>query len=396
MTLENLRRVNLEFGSGLILLSNLLDSDLYINDRFEFLQNFADFSDMKIDFLKQMDGRMQTEPWSYLRTELPLQSAYAYYEALKQMFGEADLLNDPYFYEAGFDLAEEISGFAYVLASDDMCIYVVSYDSRSPIPLFQLSVVGPKNNLDTKLKMVKGELETKSRSAQDKVKPPEMLTEFSNPFHFYFSQARAMLSVIQSMQQSSALEHGSSQSKTNSLGVSPVGAFFLFIASLEGLINLIYELYLDPSFRNDGRIHDVLKKSPIDIKIRLAPAYCTCFREKAIVFNEDFKRFKVLTELRHDLIHANLTKAMVTPHFILSGITFKIPSLRKRHYGMPDTPGEINATHLQFVCDTIEGMVNLILRSMKVRYEQELSRVIHQDNFVARFVDGEYVIDFDS
>lgn len=74
-------------------------------------------------------------------------------------------------------------------------------------------------------------------------------------------------------------------------------AFFLFIASFEGLMNLVYELYARPDLRDD-RLFERLSREQIDIKIRLAPLYCVCFLTTLIDSNSDvFRLFQSIINL---------------------------------------------------------------------------------------------------
>ena len=55
-------------------------------------------------------------------------------------------------------------------------------------------------------------------------------------------------------------------------------SFLLFIAAFEGFLNLLYELYLRPDLK-DSRILGRLSREQIDLKILMAPVYCTCFAQ---------------------------------------------------------------------------------------------------------------------
>jgi hypothetical protein len=160
---------------------------------------------------------------------------------------------------------------------------------------------------------------------------------------------------------------------------------------------VIYELYLEPSLREDVRAREHLNRSPMDLKLRLAPLYCTCFKIRVQTMDEVFKRWQAVINLRNDLIHANLSASMTLREHLEDGIPFLISKTPgKNRYNLPDNFSELRQEHLNFVCETIEQMVESVLSSMKVRYQQELSKVLHRHYFRARWVDDGFVIQSDS
>jgi hypothetical protein len=75
------------------------------------------------------------------------------------------------------------------------------------------------------------------------------------------------------------------------------------------------------------------------------------------------------------------------------GINFWIlEGATKNKFDLPDNFHALKKQDLDFVCETIEQMVELVLASMKVRYKEEMSLILHQDYFRARWIDNEFVI----
>ena len=118
-----------------------------------------------------------------------------------------------------------------------------------------------------------------------------------NPFTLYYASAKNILSDLR--------EPDVDVDEEGNIGSSPLrqdpdfckSTFFLFVAALEGLMNLIYELYLKPDLR-DERIYERLSREQIDLKVRLAPAYCECFKNELIDSeSEVFRKFHSIVTL---------------------------------------------------------------------------------------------------
>jgi len=169
-------------------------------------------------------------------------------------------------------------------------------------------------------------------------------------------------------------------------------AFFLYVASFEGLLNLIYEIYLNPALR-DERIFNRLKREQIDIKLRLAPIYCTCFKHEVIdASTEEFHRFQYIVDLRNDFIHANITKPMKSSIVQEDDFVFWIDSEQSSKYGLPRDATELDQHHLKFVRRAILDMVKIILDAMKPRYKREFSQVIYDEAINVGIDDEEFIV----
>lgn len=297
------------------------------------------------------------------------------YQALKSLFEEPIK-----FGEDGFDL------FNYFLSMQD-CLVCIGCEGDDVFLIdFGADQSSLKRAIKTIKKMVEKEI-SRLRSQKSLQEPEPYQTSFDNLFHLYFDEGRSLLEELQNNQEQKYLP------KNHFPELSP---FFLFVASFEGFLNLIYELYLSKEYRDDDRVRDHLKRAPLDVKLRLAPAYCSCFRKKIIESNESFKKFQAVIELRNDFVHANLTEVMIKHKIEIDGIPFK-KHLKKRrhHYDLPRSPYQINVKHLEFVCDVIEHTVELVLGAMKPRHKRELDLILHKPRFEARFIDDEYVVDID-
>ena len=212
---------------------------------------------------------------------------------------------------------------------------------------------------------------------------------FRNPYAIYFSSAEKLLDRAAKIQDEAALPLEEPEERSEDYCRS---AFFLFVASFEGLLNLIYELYLKPALR-DERIYNRLSREQVDIKLRLAPMYCLCFSGDVIDHRSDaFQRFQYVVDLRNDFIHANLTKPMRTFIIEVDGHEFFYDNESEGKYGLPRNIIELNVGHLTFVRETIEAMVRLVVDTMKPRFKHEFRAAIYDEEICVKVVENEYII----
>ncbi len=208
---------------------------------------------------------------------------------------------------------------------------------------------------------------------------------YQNPFALYFKSADILLE--RASQQSNEIDKGIVAES----GDLYKAAFFLYVASLEGLLNLIYEIYLDPSLR-DERIYNRLKREQVDIKLRLAPLYCICFKTRVLDINtEEFKRFQFILNLRNDFIHANITKQMKVSVIEEDGLTFWVSNEHPLKYGLPRDPTLLNKTHLETVRLSVLSIVNILLDTMKPRYKREFLKIIYDEQILVD-IDEEFIV----
>ncbi len=204
-----------------------------------------------------------------------------------------------------------------------------------------------------------------------------------NPFAAYFSGAEALMDALDNAVENRILgirEH-----------LIP-SAFFLLVASFEGFLNLLYELYLKPSLR-DERVYQRLGREQVDLKLRLSPIYCVCFKYELIGYaSDEFQRLQYIVGLRNEFIHANLTGPMKVPVALEDGYNFLLQSESVGKYSLPRDIGLFDVQHLKFVRQTVEDVVAAILDSMEPRYKRELLSVLRERAFTVQLADGEYII----
>jgi hypothetical protein len=169
-------------------------------------------------------------------------------------------------------------------------------------------------------------------------------------------------------------------------------AFFLFIAAFEGLLNLIYELYLKPELR-DERIYERLSREQIDIKVRLAPLYCDCFADKSLDHNSEvFRRFHSIVNLRNDFVHANFTKPMKRAIIKEDGYTFVVEQNRRDKNGLPKSIDALTDEDLELIKDNIHQMIDLLADGMKPRFRREFRRILEEEYIQVVIEAGELIV----
>lgn len=300
---------------------------------------------------------------------------YVAYSVLKQVIGEpSSEFNDDEVW------AWEVKAFdvyLYVYGTIDMEWKVSAYHSDKKIA----EKVGNEFIEYVKLQSTKvlAKLRSLSANATGHI--------FQNPYALYFSSAKNLLEQGEFLLDSE--RPWMVKKKQSDLIRS---AFFLFVASFEGFLNLIYELYLKPSLR-DERIYARLSREQVDIKLRLATMYCLCFSVDTIDHkNELFQKFQYIVDLRNDFIHANLTKPMRTTVVTEDKHEFLYEYEADGKYGLPKSIATLDVDNIKFVMETIEAMVDFVIESMKPRQKHEFRPIILEEQIFVTVVDNEYII----
>lgn len=199
-----------------------------------------------------------------------------------------------------------------------------------------------------------------------------------NPYALYRTNARTMLDALNITPQQEY-----EQSSTY------LSLFLLLFAAIEGFINLIYELYLRPELREE-RVRQRLLRENLDIKLRLAPLYCSCFSVVSLDHRNDiFRKFQRLIEVRNDFVHANLTKAMSMPLVECDDMSF----LFNEYSGdtgleVPRNPDNLAREHINAVSATVDALVEFTLESMKPRPRRKFRSIMDEDFIKIQLEDG--------
>jgi hypothetical protein len=140
-----------------------------------------------------------------------------------------------------------------------------------------------------------------------------------NPFALHYQTAEELIAIAEKLRTERGDAPGSAPMVDSQYTLCRA-AFFQLVAAIEGLLNLVYEIYLKVELRDD-RVADRLIREQIDVKLRLAPVYCDCFAGQPFDHTtQAFRNFHRLVNARNDFIHANVTRAMKTSVVNYDGI----------------------------------------------------------------------------
>jgi hypothetical protein len=166
----------------------------------------------------------------------------------------------------------------------------------------------------------------------------------------------------------------------------------MYLSSVEGFLNLIYELYLKKDLR-ENRIYDRLCREQIDLKLRLAPVYCECFRQDVLDSNNpSFIEFHSLVNLRNDFVHANLTKPMMNPIVYEDGYSFYIDSASTTPIGIPNNFDRFEHQHIQKTKEITQNIIEYTIDSMSPRYRREFQSVMRKELILVKYEDNHLII----
>jgi len=155
-----------------------------------------------------------------------------------------------------------------------------------------------------------------------------------------------------------------------------IGAFFLFLSAFEGLVNLIYEIYLRPDLREDRFIQRFAREQ-LDLKLRLAPLYCDCFTPGPIDANlSEFKEWHTVLNLRNDFIHANLVDGLRHKLIRFDARQFFVHAGRQSPDQLLRSAGELESDDLRRVKQCVDSMVKLIRKRLRHGYRAGFERLV--------------------
>lgn len=325
------------------------------------------------------------------------------FQALKQLFGEPhnrfldnadssfqDHIQDTPYSEAiaewiyFFILNRQDSLFAIVVLGDDE---KVIFDVIPSLGFLEM-----REARDETLKKwsriveeFKGFLDKQLPSQQAKVRDAQKearLLSMPNIYRLYFEGAHQLYELLSSLEDS------------EKIGSLLRAQFFLLIASFEGFLNLMYELYLDPTIRNDKDLYRQIRREPLPYKVRMAPTRCACFQEqKSLRIRKDyFGPFLYLYDVRNDFIHANLLPHMKSRRVMEGRFEFWAKAKTPMKYDFPRDVTQLRSEHVEFVYEIIEKMVDYLLSEMKPRYRREFSEALERTEILVELEGDEYMI----
>lgn len=194
-----------------------------------------------------------------------------------------------------------------------------------------------------------------------------------NPYKIYSDSAKVLFEKAKTIQRNH-----------NELMAMLQASFFLTVTSFEGFVNLIYELYLDKDLSKENNVVDRINRLNIDLKIILAPYFCSCFEKNVIENDEVFKKYRAIINLRNDYVHGNVVEPMRYVVHESDDLHFLInrDHQSQNAYGLPKNVSELKQEDIEFVQRTIEEMIDKIVTSMSPLYRMDFSTYLNKDYVV--------------
>ena len=170
-------------------------------------------------------------------------------------------------------------------------------------------------------------------------------------------------------------------------------AFLMNYLSLEGFINLIYTIFLDKRYRNDF-YERKLQNEMIITKLLEIDKYCNDFSHQVIYPEEElFKAFQHLTNIRNDLLHANVGRGMES-HLVKIG-EYELLTKEKpeEKYGIKSHPGELTNVDVIRAERVVEKIVIKIINALNDRIKWKFA-IVHSYQRVPYYYDHKGLVDF--
>lgn len=251
------------------------------------------------------------------------------------------------------------------------------------------SAEGVANNF---LKAIENQASKYNSEIKAKLKSPDGIV-IENPFMAYRETADSIFELLNELKEpkqdkDGKLEFGGWMKHYDLCRA----AFIMYLSSVEGFVNLIYELYLRKQLR-EKRIYNRICREQIDLKLRLAPVYCECFKEDVLAYeSEAFKQFHSLANLRNDFVHANLIKPMMNPVIYEDDIEFVIKTDSTTTIGIPSNFCEFESHHVQQAKEITQNLIDYVVSSMGPRYRREFEYVMDQEYIKVEYEDEQLYI----
>lgn len=305
-------------------------------------------------------------------------SPYQAYKSLKEEFGAPN--------SQMFD--EMKSQWQYSLQSPEAYFEIYDWKVFSwsiAVYLKEGITISPEAVAESLLKVLENQAQKHNSEINKKLKEPDGVV-IENPFMTYRETADSLYELLKELQ----------NPKKNSEGILEFGgwmihydlcrsAFIMYFSSVEGFVNLIYELYLRKELR-EKRIYDRISREQIDLKLRLAPIYCECFQADVLDPRAvAFKNFHSLANLRNDFVHANLTKPMMNPVIYEDDIEFVIDSDSTTAIGIPSNFREFESHHVEKAKHITQSLIDYVVSAMNPRFRREFEYVMEMEHIKVEY-----------
>lgn len=201
-----------------------------------------------------------------------------------------------------------------------------------------------------------------------------------NPFEVHYLNASYHLRKLRSVAKSEASTHDYyKQIKLhNESEYLTYAAFILLMASLEGFVNLLYELYLKPDIRDNSSIRKKILNEKLDFKIKMLPVYCSAFRGRWNETDETVVKLKKLMTLRNEIIHADFIDNSYMAISVVDEHLFHRKRIGKDeeytiYFGHP----RYSLPFIIEVKETIDSAVKKISDLLETKQRSKFKKIIH-------------------
>jgi len=163
-------------------------------------------------------------------------------------------------------------------------------------------------------------------------------------------------------------------------------AFLMYLASFEGFLNILYELYTRTDLRS-SRLFERISREQVDVKLRMAPVYCDGFKVR-IIDHEDkrFKNFLRLVNLRNDYVHANLVKTH--ERYIIEEDDFTFIVENEEPGETPTDINQLDLSHIELAKLYIDELVDMVIESLDPKTKREFKNFIFNEEIEVESFEG--------
>lgn len=201
-----------------------------------------------------------------------------------------------------------------------------------------------------------------------------------NPFEVHYRNASYHLRKLRNLARKELTTHGYYERMKlhNESEYLSYAAFVLLMASVEGFVNLLYELYLRPDIRENNSIRKKIVNDKLDFKIKMLPIYCSVFKNRWRENDPIYVELKRLMTLRNEIVHADFIDNSYMTTTVEDGFLFHGKRIGKEeeytvYFGYPRHSLPFIIKSKEIIDSAIRKIVDLLETKQRRRFKQ----VIH-------------------
>jgi hypothetical protein len=199
-----------------------------------------------------------------------------------------------------------------------------------------------------------------------------------NPFQFHYENANYDLNKLGQIERrwnKSRLDFYKRSRLGNEMEYISQACFMLFMASVDGLINLLYHLYMKKQIKEDKELINKISFEKIHLRIRRVSLYCNNFRDLKKEDNA-LNELAKLMEIRNKLVHANITEVDYRNIIEEDSFLFYI-NRQTSELGSTVNPMTFTSEDLVGIRKVIINTIKFILSSMEKDSRSQLKSVLN-------------------